>query len=109
MAARIEEAVDAAVLAAHHEHRLAADMGGVEVACLGHHRVVGEKDPRPLEDALVFGLQHMRVVIGGAIDLEDTVGRPIVDIAGEITSSRHRALLQLERVELNAERRRELR
>ena len=75
VAAQLHAAVRAAVvqhphlhvLAAHHDHRLAADGHGRVVAGLFHLRLVAAIDPDLLEDVLDLALENVRVGIDQAV------------------------------------------
>ncbi len=49
---------------------------------------MAEEQPVALEDRRVLSFQHCRVGIDGAINAEDPLLRPIVDVVGEVL--RHR-------------------
>ena len=69
--AAVVEHVHLAVLTAHHDHRLAADLHGVVVAGLRHLRLVAAVDPDAFPDLLHLDVEDLPV---GVDRLVDTVG-----------------------------------
>ena len=84
VAADIEEARDAALRVARHQHRGAADVGRDEVVGPRDLRLEGEKAPGALEDE--FLLEREQIGIGEDIAMhpEDSLFGPVVDIGCDV-------------------------
>ena len=75
----VEEPAQTAILVPGQQHGLPADIGGQEVMRAAELGFEPDVVPRALEDVAHLRLIDLRVREHAAVDLEDPVGRPVVD------------------------------
>jgi hypothetical protein len=67
MGAAVEQNVDAAIVVARHDHRLAAEIGGDVVARLTHLAGMADEQPSAAEDALHLQLEDLGIGVDPAV------------------------------------------
>lgn len=77
MPAAIDQHIQPALLIAADDHRLQADMRGLEVARLGQLALMRDKDPGLLEDALHLAREDGGIAVSARVDPEGV--RPLED------------------------------
>ncbi|MNP05902.1 hypothetical protein D3C76_978650 [compost metagenome] len=66
--AAVLQHVDVVLLVAHHDHRTAADGGGLEVTGVAHFALVGDPHPGAVENLVQLDLEQRGVVVQRDID-----------------------------------------
>jgi hypothetical protein len=66
--APVEQDADLAVLAAHHDDRLQADLPADVIAVVGHFAVVSEIDPDLVEDVVHFLAKQLGIMIEPSVN-----------------------------------------
>ena len=84
MAADIQKGVDLAVAVAHHQHRVLAHIGRVEIAGLGDLALVAQEQPAAGEDLLLLLLVDLR------LDKDAAADEPVVAVDQPFEIADHR-------------------